>query len=208
VNFRLICRNVLLTLGSDGKLRIVVSDFGLARRLDHDQSSLAATANNLGGTNGWRAPECVAQDRPNERFDRLSNSSSSSSGSIVDLASADSEAPKDQKPRLTKAVDLFALGCLYFWTVMGGQHPFGYHLDADRNIRDGNPVNMKKMADVHREDGAQIEDIVRKLISLDPASRSVPLSRQSPQLTIQAENTGMSDTPVLLAGRETPKIPL
>jgi serine/threonine-protein kinase/endoribonuclease IRE1 len=168
------CRNVLITHGSDGKLRIVVSDFGLARRLDHDQSSLAATANNLGGTFGWRAPECVnGHVRLDEGFHRLSNPSSSSSDSIVDLASTNSE-PRKTHARLTKAVDLFALGCLYFWTVMGGQHPFGHYPSVDINISKGDPVNMEKMADVHREDGAQIEDIVRKLVSLDPASRSVP----------------------------------
>ena len=201
-------RNVLITHGSDGKLRIVVSDFGLARRLEHDQSSLAATANNLGGTFGWRAPECVGgQVRLDEGFHRLSNSSSSSSDSIVDLAGADNKPRKDYA-RLTKAVDLFALGCLYFWTVMGGQHPFGYYPDTDRNIREGNPVNIQRMADVHREDGAQIEDIVRRLISLDPASRSVPSSRQSHQLTLQAKDVRMFDTPVLLAGRETPEVPL
>jgi len=61
---------------------------------------------------------------------------------------------------------------------------------------------------VHREDGAQIEDIVRRLISLDPASRSVPSSRQSHQLTLQAKDVRMFDTPVLLAGRETPEVPL
>jgi len=177
VDFQLNRRNVLVTHGSDGKLRIVVSDFGLARRLDHDQSSLAATANNLGGTLGWRAPECVqGRVRLDEGSHPLSNSSSSSSDSIVDLASDNSEPRKGQE-RLTKAVDLFALGCLYFWTVMGGQHPFGYSYPGiDVNIIAGNPVNIKKMADVHREDGAQIEDVVRKLVSLDPASRSVPIT--------------------------------
>jgi serine/threonine-protein kinase/endoribonuclease IRE1 len=202
------CRNVLVTHGSDGKLRIVVSDFGLARRLDHDQSSLAATANNLGGTFGWQAPECVqGLVRLDERTDRLSNSSSSSSDSIVDLASTNSE-PRNTHARLTKAVELFALGCLYFWTVMGGQHPFGHYPSVDINISNGDPVNIKKMADVHREDGAQIEDIVRKLVSLDPASRLVPLSRHERQLTIQAKNVGMFDTPVLLGSRETPPISL
>jgi serine/threonine-protein kinase/endoribonuclease IRE1 len=204
----LMCRNVLVTHGSDGKLRIVVTDFGLARRLDHDQSSFAATANNLSGTLGWRAPECVqGHVSLDERFHRLSNSSSSSSSSIADLASTNS-GPRKTHARLTKAVDLFALGCLYFWTVMGGQHPFGHYPDIDVNIREGNPVNMKRMADVHREDGAQIEDIVRKLVSLDPASRSVPLSHQSRQLTIQAKNIGMFDTPLFLGSRETPQIPL
>jgi serine/threonine-protein kinase/endoribonuclease IRE1 len=209
VDFPLICRNVLITHGSDGKLRVVVSDFGIARRLENDQSSFAATVNNLGGTFGWRAPECVqGHVRLNERSHRLSNSSSSSSDSIAVLSSADNEPRKDHA-RLTKAVDLFALGCLYFWTVMGGQHPFGYsYLDIDVNIIAGNPVNMKQMENVHREDGAQIGDIVRKLVSLDPASRSVPISRQSRQLTIQAKNIGMFDTPLFLGSRETPQIPL
>lgn len=153
---------------------MVVSDFGLARRLEHDQSSFAPTANNLGGTSGWRAPECILGIvRLNEGFDRLSNSSSSSSDSLVDLADSDEREPRRDHARLTKAVDLFALGCLYFWTIMGGQHPFGHLYNQDSNIVEGNPVNMKDMANMHREDGAQVEDIVRKLVSLDPATRSV-----------------------------------
>lgn len=159
---------------------MVVSDFGLARRLEHDQSSFAPTANNLGGTHGWQAPECILGIvRLNEGFDRLSSSSSSSSSSdsIVDLATSDQVEPLKGKPhaRLTKAVDLFALGCLYFWTVMGGQHPFGHQsYEIVGNVVQGNPVNMKDMAEMNREDGAQVEDIVKKLVSLDPASRSVP----------------------------------
>jgi serine/threonine-protein kinase/endoribonuclease IRE1 len=187
---------------------MVVSDFGLARRLEHDQSSFAPTANNLGGTSGWRAPECILGIvRLNEGFERLSNSSSSSSSdSIVDLADSERDPSKDHA-RLTKAVDLFALGCLYFWTIMGGQHPFGHTFNQDSNIVKGDPVNMKDMADMHREDGAQVEDIIRKLVSLEPATRSVfCFTIYAKELIRQTKNVRMSDTPIFLAARETAQI--
>ena len=190
----LIGRNVLVARGADGDLRMVVSDFGLARRLEQDQSSYAPTGNNLAGTKGWRAPECIlGLVRLNEGFERDSNSStSSSSNSIVDLVDTEAEigidADKSQNrkdhQRLTKAVDLFALGCVYFWTIMGGQHPFGdqdYQLES--NIVQGNPVNMEKVADMQGLDGVQVDDLVRSLVSLVPASRSVSFEAASVHVT-------------------------
>lgn len=36
--------------------------------------------------------------------------------------------------RQTRAVDLFSLGCVLFYCVTGGRHPFGDHLERDVNI--------------------------------------------------------------------------
>jgi serine/threonine-protein kinase/endoribonuclease IRE1 len=151
-----------------------VSDFGLARRLDQDQSSFAPTANNLAGSLGWRAPECIrGQVRLTEYFDRASSgsssSASSSSASLVDLATAE---PERDHARLTKAVDLFALGCLYFWVLMGGQHPYGEVYDRESNIVKGEIVNLASL-DVLGEEGYEAKNLVGTMLSMKPASRYV-----------------------------------
>jgi serine/threonine-protein kinase/endoribonuclease IRE1 len=153
---------------------MVVSDFGLARRLEQDQSSFAPTANNLAGSLGWRAPECIrGQVKLNQDFDRESSmSSSSSSGSLLDLAEKDAEdrEVKRSHARLTKAVDLFALGCLYFWVLMSGRHPYGETYNRESNIVKGDAVNMGEL-EILGEEGVEAQDLISNLLSLNPADR-------------------------------------
>jgi serine/threonine-protein kinase/endoribonuclease IRE1 len=198
-------RNVLANRGKDGQLRMVVSDFGLARRLEQDQSSFAPTANNLAGSLGWRAPECIrGQVRLNEGFDRESTlSSSSSSGSLLDFDEKEND--KRNHARLTKAVDLFALGCLYFWVLMSGQHPFGETYNRESNIVKGDVVNMG-MLEILGEEGVEAQDLISHLLSLNPASRYVPKSRW--KLTNQARDIGMLDASILLDPRQATLIPM
>ena len=164
----------------DGSLRMLVSDFGLARRLEQDQSSFAPTANNLAGSLGWRAPECIrGQVRLNDVFDRASSyssSSTSSSTSLLDLVTTDSD---DKDPtngkskghaRLTKAVDLFALGCLYFWVLMGGEHPFGEVYDRESNIVKGDVVNMSQL-DILGEEGWEAKELIGRMLAMNPMER-------------------------------------
>lgn len=146
-------------------LRILVSDFGLARRLGQDQSSFAPTANNLAGSLGWRAPECIrGVVRLNEGFD-----ASSSVGSSGGIANAEDGVARS---RLTKAVDLFALGCLYFWVLLSGEHPFGETYNRESNIVKGEAVNMG-MLSLLGEEREEVEDLVSRLLSSEPDARYV-----------------------------------
>lgn len=170
-------RNVLVSQLKDGSLRMLVSDFGLARRLEHDQSSFAPTANNLAGSLGWRAPECIrGQVRLTEPFDPSSSggsggSSTSSSSSLGDLLDPSSSLkPTPPAHRLTKAVDLFALGCLYFWILMSGQHPYGEVYDRESNIVKGEIVNMP-LLDILGEEGVEAGELIGRMLMLDPAGR-------------------------------------
>jgi serine/threonine-protein kinase/endoribonuclease IRE1 len=176
-------RNVLVSQLKDGSLRMLVSDFGLARRLEQDQSSFAPTANNLAGSLGWRAPECIrGQVRLNEGFDRASSWSSSSNGSsssLLDLLDTDDKdgngnpvtASRNRNhARLTKAVDLFALGCLYFWVLMSGEHPFGETYNRESNIVKGEAVNMSQL-DILGEEGWEAKELIGRLLEMDPEDR-------------------------------------
>ncbi|WRT67033.1 uncharacterized protein IL334_003999 [Kwoniella shivajii] len=164
-------QNVLVLRGKDGSLRTLVSDFGLARRLDQGQSSFAPTANNLAGSLGWRAPECIrGQVKLNEGvlFDpasTFSSSSSTHSNSDEHLVLSG-----DKNNRLTKAVDLFALGCLYFWVLMSGEHPYGETYNRESNIVKGEAVNMSKL-DVLGEEGEEAKQLIGNLLSMEPGSR-------------------------------------
>jgi serine/threonine-protein kinase/endoribonuclease IRE1 len=111
--------------------------------------------------------------RLTEYFDRASSgsssSASSSSASLVDLATAE---PERDHARLTKAVDLFALGCLYFWVLMGGQHPYGEVYDRESNIVKGEIVNLASL-DILGEEGYEAKNLVGTMLSMKPASRYV-----------------------------------
>ncbi|OCF71965.1 IRE protein kinase [Kwoniella mangroviensis CBS 8886] len=168
-------QNVLVSRAKDGALRMLVSDFGLARRLDQGQSSFAPTANNLAGSLGWRAPECIrGQVKLNEgvTFDPNStfSSSSSSTHSMLDELDEPRDKDKDKNNRLTKAVDLFALGCLYFWVLMSGQHPYGETYNRESNIVKGDMVNISDL-DVLGEEGEEAKELISRLLSMEPGSR-------------------------------------
>ncbi len=72
--------------------------------------------------------------------------------------------------RLTKAVDLFALGCLYFWVLMSGEHPFGAVYDRESNIVKGEVVNMSQL-DILGEEGWEAKNLIGRMLSTDPMMR-------------------------------------
>lgn len=67
--------------------------------------------------------------------------------------------------RQTRAVDLFSLGCLLFFCITGGKHPFGENLERDVNI-----VNGRK--DLFLIDHLpEATDLVSKLLDPIPSLR-------------------------------------
>lgn len=102
--------------------------------------------------------------RLNEGFD-----ASSSVGSSGGIANAEDGVARS---RLTKAVDLFALGCLYFWVLLSGEHPFGETYNRESNIVKGEAVNMG-MLSLLGEEREEVEDLVKRLLSTEPDARYV-----------------------------------
>lgn len=96
---------------ASSSLKMMLSDFGLSKRLDSvAQSSFSQTMHHPGGTAGWRAPEILRGDVSLE--DGASTSSSLSSLNAAKMASNGTGTCRKEKTRLTRAVDIFALGCL------------------------------------------------------------------------------------------------
>ncbi|KAJ0456461.1 putative protein kinase IRE1 family [Helianthus annuus] len=69
--------------------------------------------------------------------------------------------------RQTRAVDLFSLGCVIFFCMTGGRHPFGdTPYERDGNVIDNNKVNMFLVKDVH-----EAIDLFSQLLNPDPKLR-------------------------------------
>lgn len=130
---------------NDGSVRFLISDFGLCKKLDADQSSFKGTTANAAGTSGWRAPEL-----------------------LLDTSPAYAEQSSANKVRLTRSVDIFSAGCVFFYVLTGGYHPFG-----DRYIREGNIIkgeyDLSKLNNL--PDSYTVKDLVNLMIQKNPMLR-------------------------------------
>ncbi|CAJ0915152.1 14443_t:CDS:2, partial [Entrophospora sp. SA101] len=65
--------------------------------------------------------------------------------------------------RITKAVDIFSAGCLFYYVISGGEHPFGDRFSREKNIMNG----------MHRLNGIEEEekDLIKGMINLDQSKR-------------------------------------
>lgn len=101
--------------------RLLISDFGLCKKLEGDQNSFRATTAFAAGTSGWRAPELLVDDDPllksintavNPATSEMTNNSEPL---VVD--------PQTNR-RATRAIDIFSLGCVFYYCLTQGSHPF------------------------------------------------------------------------------------
>ncbi|KAF8062248.1 other/IRE protein kinase [Lyophyllum atratum] len=165
-------QNILVSSGKTapgGKTayRMLISDFGLCKRLDVDQTSFLPTAHGAmaAGTVGWRAPEIL---RGEVKLDDLSDDHSMSSRGSTGTATGTPSTARST--RLTKSVDIFALGCLFYYTLTNGGHPFGDRFEREVNIM----KNEKNLEALQRfgEEGAEAVDLITSM--LDPAAYERP----------------------------------
>ncbi len=152
--------------------RMLISDFGLCKKLDVDQTSFAPTAHGAAGagTVGWRAPEIL---RGEVKLDELANGDDtmSSRGSVATVSGSSSgNGLASGKPtRLTKSVDIFALGCLFYYTLTSGGHPYGDKFEREVNIiRDAKDLNSLQR---FGEEGTEATDLISGMLSLEARDR-------------------------------------
>ncbi|KAL0946142.1 hypothetical protein HGRIS_012407 [Hohenbuehelia grisea] len=161
-----------------GNWRMLISDFGLCKKLDVDQTSFLPTAHGAmaAGTVGWRAPEILSGEvKLNELgSDDQSMSSRGSvatpTSSTMGGSSSGSGVANGKRTRLTKSVDIFALGCLYYYTLTSGGHPFGDRFEREVNIM----KNQKNLEGLERfgEEGAEAVNLIEQM--LDPEAKERP----------------------------------
>ena len=95
--------------------RLLISDFGLCKKLEADQNSFRATTAHAAGTSGWRAPELLVDDDPNLKPSISVQDTNNSEPLVVD---------SQTKRSATRAIDIFSLGCIFYYCLTGGSHPF------------------------------------------------------------------------------------
>ena len=152
--------NILISstkVGDLGMNRMLISDFGICRELEFDQTSYAPTVSGVigAGTWGWKAPEILHRE------------ARATTGNNVRTTNA----TEMQTIRLTKSVDIFALGCLYYYCLTTGGHPFGNHHDRDYNIRHGR-MSLQDLESLG-EDGPEAVDIITSMLAPEAADRCV-----------------------------------
>ena len=95
--------------------RLLISDFGLCKKLEADQNSFRATTAHAAGTSGWRAPELLVDDDPTLKPTASAQATDNSEPLVVD---------SQTKRSATRAIDIFSLGCIFYYCLTGGSHPF------------------------------------------------------------------------------------
>lgn len=121
--------NVLLSspgCNSTPVMRALISDFGLCKKLTVGKNSLSKRSG-ITGTDGWIAPEMLV-----------------SHISVVCLA-VTFFTHYYSRYFQTCAVDIFSLGCVYYYVLTNGKHPFGDSLRRQANILSGE-YSLKELA--------------------------------------------------------------
>ncbi|AET41451.1 bifunctional endoribonuclease/protein kinase IRE1 Ecym_8164 [Eremothecium cymbalariae DBVPG len=154
-------------------IRILISDFGLCKKLEAEESSFKTNINNAAGTSGWRAPELLSGKislldtiESEESINQSTNKNNQSSEPLVyDPVS---------KKRLTRAIDIFSLGCVFYYVLSKGRHPFG-----ERFMREGNIIKgdycLDGLSKYIKDRCLVIEakDLIAQMIQSDPLKRPV-----------------------------------
>ena len=121
--------------------RLVISDFGLCKTLPENMSTIRDPTSSA-GTTGWKAPELITQPEPRDNHSNNGHSNLSKNGS-------DSSTSNGQIQGVKRAADIFSLGCLFFWVLTGGSHPFddaeGWTAIRELNIKKNKLQNMNKL---------------------------------------------------------------
>lgn len=156
-------QNILVTMTKDGRPRLVVSDFGLCKKLDGAQSSFGATTAHAAGTSGWRAPELLLDDDARDGSASMSSSYSESS----QLVSSNLMPNR----RATRAIDIFSLGLVFFYVLTKGCHPFdcGDRYMREVNIRKGQ-LNLQPLG-ILGDFASEAKDLIRIMLLKEPRDR-------------------------------------
>ena len=165
-------QNILLAPNKhqkDKSLRVLLSDFGLCKKLEGEQSSFHYTTISPAGTAGWRAPELLAG-----ALAEASDSNASSNGACIAGAGATTTTTTTQSSsKATRAIDIFSAGCVFYYVLSGGDHPFGDRFSRESNILKGDH-SLAKLENMG-EDGVEAMDLIERMISNESRSRLVTI---------------------------------
>ncbi len=108
-------QNVLISFPDHkGQVFAMISDFGLCKRLEMGINSFSKKSGIL-GTEGWIAPELL-DDIYGSIQEQFAENDSGKENS-------DEKSEPVMPKRITKSVDIFSMGCVYYFVLTGGIHP-------------------------------------------------------------------------------------
>lgn len=162
-------QNILVNMGKDGRPRLLVSDFGLCKKLEGGESSFGATTAHAAGTSGWRAPELLLDDDAPGGPMPIDPHSSLHSASGSGVVGAELAGPNQR--RVTRAIDIFSLGLVFYYVLTKGFHPFdcGDRYMREVNIRKGkySLEHLQSLGDYAYE----AEDLISSMLCSNPKQR-------------------------------------
>lgn len=171
-------QNILVSTSRQGGkgVRMLISDFGLCKKLDMDESSFQQTVNHAAGSFGYRAPEVLrGQVDPNDvgtpghSTNGGSGVASLTSTSLTSNGSATASPTTDPSMRLTRSIDIFSLGCIFYYVLTGGEHPFGGRYEREMNILQGK-ISLERL-DGLGEEAVEVQDLITRMVASDPRER-------------------------------------
>ena len=115
----------------------VLSDLGLSKQLKESRATFTMT--NGVGTSGYMAPELLSID----------------------------EDPETCRQKVSVKIDIFSSGCLSYYALSNGHHPFG----ANIHLRNGNIISNKPDLSHLSGDKGDFKQLIRKMIAVDPDER-------------------------------------
>lgn len=153
------------------KLQFVITDFGLCKTLDDGpNSTYAPTANHTAaGTSGWRAPELLVNSKATVAAPLASTGTASTRSASHSSDGTTIDPPTGR--RATKAIDIFSLGCVFFYIMTQGRHPFdvgGESLGRDLNIKENrSDLEVLRLYDYSYE----ADDLIMQMLKHNPRER-------------------------------------
>lgn len=147
--------------------RLLISDFGLCKKLEGDQNSFRATTAHAAGTSGWRAPELLVDEDVASPILHPDQANAHTGGSTSEPAVVDPQTNR----RATRAIDVFSLGCVFYYVLTSGNHPFdrdGKYM-REANIVKGN-YNIDDLASLG-DDQWEAKDLISSMIAHNPRHR-------------------------------------
>lgn len=158
-------QNILLTTpNSIGKRKVLITDFGLSKLVADTHSfsvDQICTKNFLLGTEGWTAPEIIKMklDKTNELKEQIrSNANKENIPRIQEL---------DENYLKSKSIDIFSLGCVFYYVLTKGKHPFGEQISRQSNIFE----NKANLDDLKEEEKLIQFNLIEKMLSHNPKER-------------------------------------
>lgn len=148
-------------LAKIGDFLIKISDMGLSKQLDelgtHSSSSYSNSLHSSHdkGTIGWQPRELVQRSR-SIMYSRISQNDF--------VADSDQQQVPVDGTGMFK-IDIFGLGCVFYYVLCGGAHPFGSVHDRERNILDG-CFDLSLL-----RNHPDAVDLISRMIDSDPAKR-------------------------------------